>query len=864
MPGAFQQRTDPGTAKNNSDDQKLEPGKPIERELVSGQSHYYLVTLPSGKTFEGKALVIRVALLGIKTLAPRNVDALPYHADLGALLLLYGPDGAKLLNEDEQVRALGDQVVVVEVRKPWTYRLEVRAVERPSVISPVIPGRTCQGKQEVTLGNVAAGKGATAVCYKIWSVLEDPEVLFLTGPRPVINKEGEKNQSVYEVLASGEAHFYQITVPPGRTFELSVTVFNMKIVLTLYGPDGLTLLKEELPREYPIETSYWGTFEISRPGNYRLEVRAKDAVAGRYGIVPVGSRAIFTTPSGATVFKHYDEKVVKFRWEDMSTSLSTNPPEPNILPISVIRIKEDIYREASDRLISEGRLSEAQQVINQLKKEEYISFVSSDDQEPAANVEAEIFPPTSRAELTAEEAEWEKRYTDVKGRLGAIGEERRVLLQQPSRTAVEEERLSALEKDLVVAGQAFQKFIDQLRKESVGNGRLIEKIFHLQEAQALMTDLRELGEGAVAIYTLVGKEKYRMILITPDFQKGYEYPIKAADLNRKVFAFREVLQNPKQDPLPLAQELYRILMGQAAQDLKAMRAATLMWSLDGALRYLPISALHDGERYLVERYRNTSLTPASQTRLKDQPSQQWKALGLGVSRAVGNARPLPAVRDELQGIIREEGARKTNGVLPGTIKLDEAFTFDALRLARRQQYSVVHIASHFQFQPGNEKNSFLLLGDGDILNLAQIRVFQQIFDGVEMLTLSACDTAIGSTGAEGSEVESFAVLAQRQGAKAVVATLWPVADRSTALLMQEFYRLRVAQPGMPKVEALRKAQLMLLYGSVKASSLREERRGGLIQGQKNVSVLPPSQSALKAIYTHPYYWAPFIMIGNWK
>jgi len=78
------------------------------------------------------------------------------------------------------------------------------------------------------------------------------------------------------------------------------------------------------------------------------------------------------------------------------------------------------------------------------------------------------------------------------------------------------------------------------------------KVYAMRESQGLMEDLRELGKGTVALYTLVGEDKYRVILTTPDFQKGYEYPIKAADLNRKVLEFRDVLQNPKLDPLPRA------------------------------------------------------------------------------------------------------------------------------------------------------------------------------------------------------------------------------------------------------------------------------------------------------------------------
>lgn len=106
--------------------------------------------------------------------------------------------------------------------------------------------------------------------------------------------------------------------------------------------------------------------------------------------------------------------------------------------------------------------------------------------------------------------------------------------------------------------------------------------------------------------------------------------------------------------------------------------------------------------------------------------------------------------------------------------------------------------------------------------------------------------------ANGVEVESFGVLAQRQGAEAVMVTLWPVADVSTPLLMREFYRLREANPGMTKAEALSQAQISLLTGTIQPSKAGQDNRG-LIPGGE------PAKT-----FAHPFYWAPFILIGNWK
>jgi CHAT domain-containing protein len=286
-----------------------------------------------------------------------------------------------------------------------------------------------------------------------------------------------------------------------------------------------------------------------------------------------------------------------------------------------------------------------------------------------------------------------------------------------------------------------------------------------------------------------------------------------------------------------------------------------MWSLDGTLRYVPMSALYDGERYMVERFRNVVFTPASNSRLKDQPSAKWSGLGLGVSKAQSGFSALPGVPEELRGIISEQ---PDGGTLAGKVILDDEFTEETFRAALRQRFPVVHIASHFAVQPGNETDSFLLLGDGGRLSLAKIKNAVNLFGGVELLTLSACDTATGGTGTDGKEVESFAVLAQRQGAKAVLASLWPVADASTKQLMQSFYRIRNSQPGMPKAEALRRAQVSLLRGEAGELVGGIERRGLLTTSAQRSGDASAASGAGKTTFSHPFFWAPFILIGNWR
>jgi CHAT domain-containing protein len=512
---------------------------------------------------------------------------------------------------------------------------------------------------------------------------------------------------------------------------------------------------------------------------------------------------------------------------------------------SYLQLHQATYRKLADLLLAQNRIAEAEQVLNLLKEDEFFEFV----RRAAAIAPKQINP-------TPEEAEWEKRYREIGYQLVARGTLRSELLAKPTRTPEEERQLNEIDNDLAAGNHAYQQFMKDVAahfaaKPNTGQDRVSQ----LREAEGLKSDLAELGHGAVVLYTLAGAEKYRVILITPEVQRAYEYPITAVDLARKVLEFRDAIQSPRRDPRSLAQELQRILIGpELERDLQQAHAETLMWSLDGALRYLPLAALYDGRQYLIEQYRIAIFTPASQARLKDKPKVQWSGLGFGVTKAHEDFTALPSVSAELRGIIRQSEAEQ--GVLHGRRLIDEDFTGQSMRETLRRQPAVVHIASHFRFQPGDETRSFLLLGDGSRLTLTDLKTLPDLFHGVELLTLSACNTGVGDAEADGKEVEGFSVLAQRGGAKSVLATLWPVGDESTSELMREFYRLRQSQPGMLKAEALRQAQLAILRGT-----------GGAVTKTRNgeTASLPLFKGMSdKAPYAHPYFWAPFFLTGNWQ
>jgi CHAT domain-containing protein/tetratricopeptide (TPR) repeat protein len=508
---------------------------------------------------------------------------------------------------------------------------------------------------------------------------------------------------------------------------------------------------------------------------------------------------------------------------------------------SFLKGNEKPYHTLAELLIAQGRLAEAEQVLALLKEEEYFQYIRRDAGEASSL--------NRRADLTPDETGYEQRYREIGDRLMTIGAERGELLAKKTLTSEQSQRLGKLEQDLAVGNQAFEHFLGELTQHFSAKPELNAKVVEqLREDEGFMEDLRELPAGTVAIYTLAGEDKFHAILRTPDAQKAYEYPIKAADLNRKVFEFREAVGDPRIEPRPQAQELYQILIAPMAEDLRQAKAQTLMWSLDGALRYVPIAALYDGQQYLIEQYRVSVMTLASNARLKDRPDSAWSAAGFGVTKKHEDSEALPEVAAELAGV--EE-------ILHGEIKLDDQFTEASMRAALLKRFPVVHIASHFRFQPGDQSKSFLLLGDGGHLSLAELKTLPNLFSGVQLLTLSACNTGVG----DGSEVEGFGTLAQRQGAKAVVASLWPVVDESTSLLMREFYRIRQSSPGMTKLEALRESQLRLLRGEVQITPGVERDRGVVSKTlHAGAASFPLSPNAP---YAHPFYWAPFFLMGNW-
>ena len=542
-----------------------------------------------------------------------------------------------------------------------------------------------------------------------------------------------------------------------------------------------------------------------------------------------------------------------------------------------LKTVEGTYRTLADLLVGQGRFAEAEQVLAMLKEDEFFDFVRRDADE--------IKNLKQRVSLNSAEQKLIERYNLLADRITAIGAEfqrlddkKRKLPEGASLPADEQKRYDELTAQLSDANAAFKLFLE---KELVAElGKPAKKEIDID--RALQEKLRQWGEGTVALYTIAGEDRYRVVLTTPTIQVDGKTEIKSADLNKKVFEFRRALQNPAVDPRSLGKEIYDIIVKPIEKDLRAAGAKTLIWSLDGTLRYVPLAALSpDGKTYMVEKYQNVVVTSTTRQSLLAENERVWRTLGLGVSTAQTVPDPvlseekisfsaLPGVKTELEKIVRDEQSPKETGLILGKRLIDTEFNAknfgDSLTkeiAGGKRKYTIVHIASHFRLGDDSAK-SFLLLGGGNTLTLEQISNSPQMrFGNVELVTLSACNTAFAGGDSTGKEVDSLATFIELRGAKAILATLWSVADESTSLVMSEFYRLRKEKPELTKAEAIQQAQLAMIEGRLKPTTKEEKNRAELVGGGQGASGKPFVFDKAKP-FAHPYYWSPFVLIGNWR
>jgi len=546
------------------------------------------------------------------------------------------------------------------------------------------------------------------------------------------------------------------------------------------------------------------------------------------------------------------------------------------LQAGFVKSKSQTYRILAELLVQADRLGEAEQVLDLLKEQELKEVVRGAAETPQAKVE----------ELKLSGAQ-QKAQDDIDAQektalaLMEMSAEFSTLRAKTTRTADEDARMNTLEASIekgnAEVSDFFRKTLYPELAQKAGAqdaNALLSK--EKSEVSRLQNTLAGLGPRVMGIRLLLGEEHAYVIVVTAQARKKVELKATPADLRAKVLQVREDLRTPSSDPKPHMAELYTMVAAPFADELLVLeQAATqdghspvLLWSLDGVMRYLPMAALYDGQHYMVERFSNILFTPESYGHMNAPAGSKTgglRVLAMGLSKSYGGLPALPGVMPELDAVAHDPAVPESHGALEGKLLPNDQFTLAALQkeLGTDKSYPVVHIASHFVEQTGSDDEPYLMLGGKDAgaaegypLTLSRLEDSTISFHGTQLLTLSACSTAKGDAAKDGLEMDSLGMIAQQKDAEAVLATLWDVNDASTSQLMSDFYTRWVKHPADGKAEALRHAQMAMLHGTVMVA--------GAGSGRGFQAVQKPAVAAHAAGYSHPFYWAPFVLIGNYQ
>lgn len=500
------------------------------------------------------------------------------------------------------------------------------------------------------------------------------------------------------------------------------------------------------------------------------------------------------------------------------------------------------YRALADLLLQQDRVLEAQRVLDLLKVQElddYLRNVRGTEQTAAG---LDLWEP-------------EQRILELYEQTIAEGAELAQLQAKASLTAAESrrrEQLQARQDEVRGVFQAFRDRADvraaiaQLRAST--DGQTIE----LGHFNKLQNSLAELESNAVLLYPLILPDRLELVLITPNsapIRRPVE--VSATELNRAIVELGQALKDPTIDAQAPAQQLYQWLIAEIETDLAAANAETIIYAPDGALRYVPLAALHDGEQWLAERFAVSHITAASLVGFTARPSYQPERLELLAAACVQCSFEINGFRFgdlPYAGVEVETLAAQ----IPNTeLRLNGAFSAADLR-SLMSDFSIVHLATHAKFVQGQGSESFIVTGDGSSVSLQQIRSWNLDTD---LVVLSACETAVGEAQlGSGIEILGFGYQMQSAGAKAAIASLWQVNDGGTQVLMNAFYT--ALQAGYSKATALQLAQQALISGEFVVPGRRDR---AAISVESARSGLPVE---VTRNLDHPYYWAPFILIGN--
>jgi CHAT domain-containing protein/Tfp pilus assembly protein PilF len=338
--------------------------------------------------------------------------------------------------------------------------------------------------------------------------------------------------------------------------------------------------------------------------------------------------------------------------------------------------------------------------------------------------------------------------------------------------------------------------------------------------QAKLTKLDTVSPTTAVIYPIVFADRTELLVSLSTGMIRHSVPITSTVLTEEVRAFRRTVEKRTTlEYVSHSQQLYDWLIRPLESELIRHKIQTLVFVPDGALRTIPFSALHDGKSFLIQQYALAMTPGLDLTDPRPLNLAKIRTLAGGLISSVQGFPSLPYVRDEVDSI---------RSLFQADQLINEQFKTGLLEQELREsRYGILHIATHGKFST-DANDSFLLTFDGKLTMsmLDQlIGLFRFRQDPLELLTLSACQTAVGDDRA----ALGLAGVAIKAGARSALATLWFINDEASAELVAEFYR-QLRDPSVSKAMAIQRAQMKLLNDRV---------------------------------YNHPAYWSPFLLLNNW-
>jgi len=366
------------------------------------------------------------------------------------------------------------------------------------------------------------------------------------------------------------------------------------------------------------------------------------------------------------------------------------------------------------------------------------------------------------------------------------------------------------------------------------------------------------------IYPIILPDRVELLFRAGDSRQIEQSSIQA-DASEVIEAAEQMgsyLRHAKGNYRPAARQLYNWLLKANDDRLKAKGITTLLYVPDGPLRQVPFAALLNDKQFAVESYAVVTLPGLTLKKIQQDKIMDRQALIAGLSKPDG-----PSLDDVIQhfspdsfgtrSVVNDSKSQQTHALtpeersayieklslpgiekevsalqktIPHTSLENQQFTFKKFKQSLGSgDFSVIHVASHGHFGKDAE-DSFIMTYDQNIRLLGEDS-FQSLLNdenikksGIDLLTLSACKTAEGDDRA----LLGFSGIAIMTNALSALGTLWPIDDQAAAKFMGVFYG-SISQAST-KAQSLREAQLALLH-----------------------------DKTLK----HPYFWAPFILVGNW-